>query len=88
MSKKEYPELSLLKKYFRTGANPDICIAVGGDGTFIRAARECSCPILPVRAEDKGSVGYYSDLSLSDIEMVADALKNGKYTMAWKRALL
>jgi NAD+ kinase len=81
ISKKEYPELSRLRKSFPSSSNPDICIAVGGDGTFIRAAKEGKCPILPIRADEKGSVGYHSDASLSDMDYVIKALKNGNYTV-------
>jgi NAD+ kinase len=81
ISKKEYPELSRLRKSFPASPNPNICIAVGGDGTFISAAKESKCPILPIRADEKGSVGYYSDVSLSDMDEVIKALKRKDYTV-------
>ena len=57
----------------------DICIAVGGDGTFVKAAKEYSGPILPIRSEERGSIGYYSDVNLDDIDFVIKALKNKDY---------
>jgi NAD+ kinase len=79
ISKKKYPQLSVLGKYIYDGPNPDICIAIGGDGTFIRAAKECHCPILPIRSGERGSVGYYSDLTVSELEVAVESLRKGNY---------
>ena len=52
---------------------------MGGDGTFVKAAKEYSGPILPIRSEERGSIGYYSDVNLDDIDFVIKALKNKDY---------
>ncbi|MCL5100794.1 MAG: NAD(+)/NADH kinase [Candidatus Marsarchaeota archaeon] len=79
ISKREYPELKKLRAAFDTGKNGDMCVAVGGDGTFMRAAAEFDGPILPIRTKEKGSVGYYSDIDIKDIDLVIRNLKNGAY---------
>jgi NAD+ kinase len=76
---RDYKELRPLYKTFKLSGKADICIAVGGDGTFVKAAKEYSGPILPIRSEERGSIGYYSDVNLNDVEYVAKALKNGDY---------
>ncbi len=78
---KNYKQLKPLYKEFTVSDKGDICIAAGGDGTFVRAAREYKGPILPIRGNEKGSMGYYSDLSLNDIGFVVKNLKEGNYNV-------
>ncbi len=80
-TKREYPEILQIKKEFKVGPGGDICMAIGGDGTFIRAAREFDGPILPIRSLDKGSIGYYSDISLSEIGYAIEKIKSGDYSI-------
>ncbi|MGC8586889.1 MAG: NAD(+)/NADH kinase [Candidatus Micrarchaeia archaeon] len=79
VKRREYKELEELYNAFKVSKNGKVCIAVGGDGTFIRAARAFNRPILPIYGNDKLSTGFYSDLNLSDIKMAAEKLKKGDY---------
>ncbi len=81
VAKKNYPELKILRDNFKRSSKCDICIAIGGDGTFVRAAKGTDAPILPIRSNDDGSVGYYSDLSLKDMDFVVKNLKKHKFTI-------
>ena len=82
VSKKAYKEIRLLEDSFNiVKKNPDICIAIGGDGTFMNAAKECDCPILPIRTNEVGSLGYYADISLNDINKAVVMLKSHKYNI-------
>lgn len=81
VKKHDYPQLAPLYKNFEVGAKGDICIAVGGDGTFVKAAKEYGGPILPIRSEELGSIGYYSDVSLDDIGFVVKSLKSGDFSV-------
>ncbi len=56
-SRRNYEEIGAIRKAFEVvqPRKADICIAVGGDGTFIRAAKSFDGPILPVRGNDAGS---------------------------------
>ena len=80
-SRRRYKEVEELEKYFEivTAKKADICIALGGDGTFIRAARSFSGPILPIRGNDPGSAGYYSDIDVGRIGEACRLLAAGKY---------
>ena len=78
---KDYKELKPLYASFDVGNEAEMCIAVGGDGTFVRAAQEYSGPILPIRSEERGSIGYYSDVNLDDIDFVVRSLKHGKFSV-------
>lgn len=79
VKKKDYKELRKVYDSFEVSAKGDICLAVGGDGTFVRAAKQHDGPILPIRSEESGSIGYYSDLSLNDIDFAIKALKSKDY---------
>ncbi len=72
-----------LKKFFDkfdvVSEGGDLCVVVGGDGTFMHAAEKHDTPILLIRDGARGSVGWYSDVSVDDIDMVVDRLKNGAY---------
>ena len=78
--KRDYKELGRLYKEFEiVDRDAELCIAVGGDGTFVDAARSFSGPILPIRSNDKGSTGFFADLNIDDVDFVAERLKEGSY---------
>jgi NAD+ kinase len=79
VSKKNYRQLKEIYASFDVSSKGSICLAVGGDGTFVRAAKQYEGPILPIRSEESGSIGYYSDVSLNDIDFVIKSLKSGSY---------
>lgn len=79
IKKRDYPQLRKLYKNFEVGKSGDIHIAVGGDGTFIRAAENTEKPVLLIRDEEGGSIGYHSDLKLKDIDSIIDNLKKKNY---------
>lgn len=81
IANKEYSQLRMLRDSFDVSERADICIAVGGDGTFVRAAKEFDGPILPIRSGDSGSIGYYADLCLDDMDFVVKSLKARKFTV-------
>jgi NAD+ kinase len=75
----DFPEIERLKNEFEVSGKAEICVALGGDGAFVRAAREFDGPILPIRSRRALSSGFYSDLSLDDIDFVVENLKARKY---------
>ncbi len=81
IAKKQYAALKSFYKEFEITDDAKICVAVGGDGTFIEAARSFDGPILPIRGEEAGSTGYYSDVGLSSIDTIIDRLKHNKYSV-------
>ncbi|MDE1823676.1 MAG: NAD(+)/NADH kinase [Candidatus Micrarchaeota archaeon] len=81
MSNKDYPEARKLKSSFDVSAKGEICVAIGGDGTFVSAAKSFDGPILPIRSGEKGSIGYYSDLCLGDIDFVIENLKKRRFSI-------
>lgn len=79
IARKEYPELKKLRKNFKVVKNGDVYIAVGGDGTFIRAAEITNKPVLLIRDEERGSIGYHSDLGIKDMDFIVENLKKKNY---------
>ncbi|MDE1860862.1 MAG: NAD(+)/NADH kinase [Candidatus Micrarchaeota archaeon] len=75
VTNKNYPELKQLYESFEIAKKGEICVAVGGDGSFVRAAKEFPGPILPIRSGEKGSIGYYADVSISDMGSIVSKLK-------------
>ena len=63
ISKKNYPKLKKLYSKFDISEDAEVCLAVGGDGTFIKAANEFDGPILPVRS-DSTFTAYICRLAL------------------------
>ncbi|MCL5008674.1 MAG: hypothetical protein M1156_02170 [Candidatus Marsarchaeota archaeon] len=78
-AKRNYKELKKLRSAFDIVKDGDIALAVGGDGTFLKAARTTDKPILAIRDSESGSVGYHSDVSLKDIDMLIGKLKRMEY---------
>ena len=79
--KKYYKEIRLLEKEFETSSKGDICVAIGGDGTFVKAAREFNGPILAIRGNEGNSAGYYADVSVREMQDVVMKLKKRQYTV-------
>jgi len=78
--KRDYKELGRLYKEFEVvDRNAELCVAVGGDGTFVDAARSFGGPVLPIRSNEKGSTGFFADLNIDDVDFVAEKLKEGSY---------
>ncbi|MEM0201214.1 MAG: hypothetical protein QXD23_02310 [Candidatus Micrarchaeaceae archaeon] len=80
-SKKHYPyiEKKIRSNFDIVDNEGEICIAVGGDGTFIHAAQKVSCPIILIRDNTLDSTGYYSDLGIDRIDEVIKLIKEKKY---------
>jgi NAD+ kinase len=79
-TKKKYPEIERkIRSNFEVVKNGEICLVIGGDGTFIHAAQKTSCPILLIRDNTDDSTGYYSDLGVDRIDEVIHLLKNKNY---------
>jgi NAD+ kinase len=69
----------LYREFEVTDNDAELCIAVGGDGTFVDAARSFSGPVLPIRSNERGSTGFFADLSINDVDFVVQRLKESKY---------
>ena len=58
----------------------DAVIALGGDGTFLRAAHEC--PGLPLLGLNLGGLGYLSSVEERDFDTALERLASGQYRIS------
>ncbi|MFH1105808.1 MAG: NAD(+)/NADH kinase, partial [Candidatus Aenigmatarchaeota archaeon] len=71
---------SMMRNGIQSSGTPDAILAVGGDGTFLRAIQKAvkiRKPVLCVRAGE--SKGFLSDLSIFELDRALQALKKKKY---------
>lgn len=65
----------------------DIAVVIGGDGTLLRVAPSCAENNIPALGINLGTVGFLTEVEVSDIEKSLTAVINGDY-ITEKRMLL
>ncbi len=65
----------------------DLLVVLGGDGTFLRAARAVIEDDVPLLGINVGKVGFLSKVEATDIERVLDQLVAGRYRLEPRMAL-
>lgn len=66
---------------------PDMAISLGGDGTFLKAARCIGATGIPIVGINTGRLGFLADVSADDMETFFEQLHAGRYTIR-ERGLL
>jgi NAD+ kinase len=69
-------EIDLLLKELTT---TDVLVVLGGDGTFLRAARAVAEVDTPILGVNLGKVGFLSKVEASELEAVLAQIVNGDY---------
>ena len=59
---------------------PDVMIVLGGDGTILKAARQCAKSKIPILGVNLGRIGYMTELELDELPMLS-RLCDGDYTI-------
>lgn len=69
------------EKYVRENAisEADCVIVIGGDGTILNAAFECSVADIPILGINLGRIGFMTEVEVDDIEKAIFALISGNY---------
>ncbi len=65
----------------------DLLVVLGGDGTFLRAARAVIEDDVPLLGINVGKVGFLSKVEANDVERVLGLLVEGRYTLEPRMAL-
>lgn len=65
----------------------DVLLVLGGDGTFLRAARAVIDDDVPILGINVGKVGFLSKVEAGAIERVLGLLLDGRYTLEPRMAL-
>lgn len=61
--------------------NSDLVICLGGDGTFLKAARRIYAKELPILGINLGNMGFLAEVDKNDIDFAIEQLFNNKYTI-------
>jgi NAD+ kinase len=59
--------------------NSEVLIAIGGDGTFLRAVRMAAPREIPVLGIHMGNLGFLTEVMEDEVFKALDALKRGQY---------
>lgn len=62
-------------------AQPDLVIVLGGDGTFLRAARKFAMQRVPLVGVNTGALGFLTHIEANHLPVYLDLLLNGKYIL-------
>ena len=73
----EIKSASHLKPY-KTEADIDLLIVIGGDGTILRAVRDLKTFSTPILSINKGTVGFLAETEFSEAEDLLPRLMNGE----------
>jgi NAD+ kinase len=65
--------------YAAIGANAELAIVLGGDGTMLNAARQLACFDVPLVGINQGRLGFMTDIALDAMEGSIEALLAGKF---------
>ena len=65
----------------------DVLVVLGGDGTFLRAARAVADVDVPLLGINVGKVGFLSKVEAGDLVRTLDRLEAGRYTLEHRMAL-
>ncbi|MBP6066165.1 NAD kinase [Bacteroides sp.] len=65
----------------------DMVISIGGDGTFLKAAKRVGNKSTPILGINTGRLGFLADVSPEEMEVAIDEIYAGRYTVE-ERSLL
>ncbi len=65
----------------------DVVVALGGDGTMLRAARALLGSSIPLMGVNLGALGYLTDVPLTELPESIDLLLSGEYTVVERKRL-
>ena len=57
----------------------DVCIVIGGDGTFLYAGRTLLEKRIPLLGINAGRLGFLADVPVAELETNLNAIFNGEY---------
>ncbi|HVP58298.1 MAG TPA: NAD(+)/NADH kinase [bacterium] len=60
-------------------AGSDLVVALGGDGTLLRAARVVGSRLTPVVGVNVGSLGFLTEVTIEEMDQALDAILKGEY---------
>ena len=71
-----------VRKFIQLDKSFDYVIAVGGDGTFLRAAKEIADLNIPIIGINKGRLGFLASSNIENIDQIVKKLVNKDYKIS------
>ncbi|MBA2556158.1 MAG: NAD(+)/NADH kinase [Chloroflexi bacterium] len=65
----------------------DVLVVLGGDGTFLRAARAVAAVDVPILGVNSGKIGFLSKAEAGQLEAVLEQLRTGRFAIESRMAL-
>lgn len=69
------------------GANCDLIVVIGGDGSLLKAARAIVDNKIPVIGINRGSLGFLADINPADLETTLTKILDGEYYSEYRTML-
>jgi NAD+ kinase len=63
------------------GNDPELIIVVGGDGTLLHYLKELNFPTAPILGVDAGSLGFFQEVSASELNDLPQILRSRQYSL-------
>lgn len=79
--KKKLLELMAKRDFVSVDENPDVIVAIGGDGTMLSAVRDHRSKKVPFIGINTGSLGFLPNVRPDNITGLLDALDNQSYNI-------
>ncbi len=67
--------------YAAIGAQADLAVVLGGDGSMLSAARRLAAYGVPLVGVNQGRLGFMTDIAFSRMQETIEVLLSGQYTM-------
>lgn len=68
--------------------NIDLCIVIGGDGTFLHAGRATLTRQIPLLGINEGRLGFLADVQTEELERELNTILSGNYFLETRQTLL
>ena len=65
----------------------DMVISIGGDGTFLKAARRVGRKQIPILGINTGRLGFLADVSPEEMEVTFEEIRAGRYSVEERSVL-
>lgn len=81
------PDCGVAEKEELASSRPDFVVVLGGDGTFLSAARSVAVADIPILGINLGSLGFLTEIRKDEIAEALTAVDSGSYEISQRSML-